>query len=60
MPSNTSLSSLPAETLKRLIEAPIPLIDRLYDQKLAQQEQERVERDFGKLRRQQTGRKGLL
>jgi hypothetical protein len=60
LPLNTSLSSLPAETLKRLIEAPIPLIDRLYDQKLAQQEQERVERDFGKLRRQQTGRKGLL
>jgi hypothetical protein len=36
------------------------LIDRLYNEKLAQEEQERVERDFGKLRRQQTGRKDLL
>ena len=45
------------ETINR---RPDPLIDRLYDQMLAQEEQERVERDFGKLRRQQTGRKGLL
>ena len=36
------------------------MIDRLYNEKLAQEEQERVERDFGKLRRQQTGRGGLL
>jgi hypothetical protein len=55
-----SPSSPPAETLKRLIDAPIPVIDRFHNEKRAQEEQVRVERDFGKLRREQTGRKGLL
>jgi hypothetical protein len=50
----------PAATLKRLLEVPIPLIDRVYQEKLAQEEQEKVERNFGKLRRQQTGRGGLI
>ena len=36
------------------------MIDRLYNEKLAQEEQAKVERDFAKLRRQQTGRGGLL
>jgi hypothetical protein len=48
--SSTSLSSLPAETLKRLLEAPIPLIDRLYNEKLAQEEQARVEREGNQAR----------
>jgi hypothetical protein len=46
--------------MKRLIEAPIPLMDRFHNEKRAQEEQTKVERNFGKLRREQTGRKGLL
>jgi hypothetical protein len=43
-----------------LLEAPIPLIDRVYQEKLAQEEREKIERDWAKLRREQTGRGGLL
>jgi hypothetical protein len=51
---NTSRLSPPAEALRQFLQVPIPLIDRVIGKKLAQEEQAKVERDFGKLRRQQT------
>jgi hypothetical protein len=48
----------PVEALQRFLRAPVPLIGRLYGEKRSQDAQAKIERDFGKLRRQQTGRGG--
>jgi hypothetical protein len=49
-----------AGSIERYLQTPITLLDQLIKEKQAEETRTRVERDFGKLRRQQTGRDGLL
>ena len=60
MPSDNLRSSLPPEALQRFLRAPISLYDTVIREKQAEEEQVKIARNFDKLRRQQTGRGGLL
>jgi hypothetical protein len=61
LPLSTSPSSLPAGARRRLyLEAPPLPFDELITEKRGKEEQEKIARDFAKLRKQQARRGGLL